>query len=48
LNELRAELKADLRELELRLSHSLTLRFGVMIGASAALTVAILGMLGAP
>jgi phosphoenolpyruvate-protein kinase (PTS system EI component) len=48
LNELRAELKADLRELELRLSHSLTLRFGVMIGAPAALTVAILGMLGAP
>ena len=35
--------KADLRELELRLANSLTLRLGAMIAASTALTVAILG-----
>ncbi len=40
--------KADLRELELRLTNSLTLRFGAMLAASTALTVGILGALGAP
>jgi hypothetical protein len=40
--------KADLRELELRLTNALTLRFGAMLAASTALTVGILGTLGAP
>jgi hypothetical protein len=39
--------KGDLRELELRLGNRLTMRFGAMIAASTALTVAILGALGA-
>ena len=39
--------KADLRELELRLTNSLTMRLGAMVAASTALTVAILGTLGA-
>lgn len=38
--------KADLREMELRLTNSLTMRFGAMMAASTALTVAILGTLG--
>jgi hypothetical protein len=38
--------KADLRELELRLSNRLTMRFGAMIAASTALVVAILGTFG--
>ena len=40
--------KADLRELELRLTNTLTIRFGAMMAASTALTVAILGTLGTP
>lgn len=40
--------KAGLRELELRLGNRLTMRFGAMIAASTALTVAILGALGGP
>lgn len=35
--------KNDLRELELRLKHDLTVRLGGAIAASTALTVAILG-----
>ena len=35
--------KADLRELELRLTYTLTVRMGAMIAGSTALTVAILG-----
>ena len=35
--------KADLRELELRLRHDLTVRLGGALAASTALTVAILG-----
>ena len=37
--------KADLRELELRLTNSLTMRMGAMCAGSTALTVAILGAL---
>ena len=40
--------KTDLRELELRLTNSLTMRFGAMLAASTALTVGILGIIGAP
>lgn len=40
--------KADLRELELRLTNTLTMRFGAMLAASTALTVGILGTMGAP
>jgi hypothetical protein len=35
--------KADLRELGLRLTYTLTIRMGAMIAGSTALTVAILG-----
>jgi len=37
--------KADLRELELRLTNTLTMRMGAMCAGSTALTVAILGVL---
>jgi hypothetical protein len=47
VQELRLATKADLRELELRLTHNLTVRTGAMIGASTALSVAILGVLNA-
>jgi hypothetical protein len=37
--------KADLRELELRLANTLSMRMGAMCAGSTALTVAILGVL---
>lgn len=45
LRELELRLEARLRELELRLTSSLTVKLGTAIGASTALTVAILGAL---
>ena len=37
--------KADLRELELRLRHDLTLRLGAMVFAAAGLQVVVIGIL---
>jgi len=37
--------KADLRDLELRLTNTLTMRMGAMCAGSTALAVAILGVL---
>jgi triphosphoribosyl-dephospho-CoA synthetase len=45
LQEVDRNLRAELRELEHRLTSNLTTRMGSMIAASTALTVAILGVL---
>src|SRR3954466_15122199 len=45
LNELRSELRLEMKELEMRPANSLTSRMGAMIAGSTALTVAILGAL---
>lgn len=42
------ELRADMREMELRLGNTLTVRFGAMMAASVALTVATLSILLSP
>ena len=43
LRELAADLKLEMKELEIRLTNGLTSRMGAMIAGSTALTVAILG-----
>lgn len=45
LRELAAELRLEMKELEIRLTNSLTSRMGAMVAASTALTVGILGAL---
>lgn len=45
LRELELRLRGDMKDLELRLTNTLTGRMGLMTASSAALTVAILGVL---
>jgi hypothetical protein len=45
LRAMAADLRLEMREMEIRFTNSLTSRMGVMIGGSTALTVAVLGAL---